>query len=285
MTQVNKKVIITIVVIITVCLIIGLGITAVTKINRLNDEINNLNDRITQIDYNYIHYLNSINNLKNDIQQQLTEQGKNYSDVKYNFLLISGAENKALVELLFSLKESPVSGEVEISYGNSNIYNEITATKLANGKFKAEMELELNKDYEISYSIVLDSIKTEKLLHINILKTLRNRFYVSTYYGSINRGGWQLNFDIGNSYYFNGNLKIASAKLEIFINNVLIRTLNIKDYFQSDVSACYEEYGGKEITINELSNNIFINSDVETRVTIVDNYGIEYVFGDYNTKI
>lgn len=278
MTKINIKFIIAVAAIVFVSVLFGLGVLAITKINGLNDEIGYLNSRINQINNNNSGTQNQINDLKNELLQMLEEQDRNYFDVGYKITGINAQNKTAVAIVTFSLKESPISGDVEVSYGKGGQYSSIAATKQVNGKYMVELNLQIDKDYDIGYSVTLSTVKTEKLTEINVMKNLYNRFSADTGFSSINNGNWQLNFSVSNGYFDDSSLKIATGKLEIFKNNTVIKTVDIKNYV-SPAGNGYEQYSIKELAVNELTRNDFMNSDIETRITLVDNYGLVYTFG------
>lgn len=282
MTKINVKFIITVAAFVLASVFIGLMILAVSKISSLTDDVANLRSQITQIGNNNQNAIynnqNAINKLKDELKQQLKEQSENFYDVSYKMLGVHAEDNTADVEVYFSLKESPESGGIKVSYGRDGMYSEVNAVSLATGRFKAVIVLQIDKDYDISYSVVLTGIKTEKLTEVNIFNNLRKRFNADAGFHSENKGVWQLDFSVSNGYFSDDNLKIASGKLEVFKNNTVIKTVNIKNYSVLAGSG-YEQFGNKSITINELTHADFDNSSIETRITIVDNYGIEYRFG------
>lgn len=272
MTELKKGFIIAVVSIAFACVLLGLSVLAVCKISVLADEVSRLNNKLASIDNNIDNSeYNIINSIRNEIQRQLTEESLNNFDISYGIVELNTAKNTAVIEVFFSLKESPLSGNVSVSYGKNNLFSEIEATKLANGKYKAAIELQMDKDYEVNYSVTLSSVKTEKLLDINVLNTLKKRFSLGTGFRSEDGRSWILEFDLSNHIKNDSHLKIATATLEILKSNAIIKTINLLNYSVA-AGEGYEQFGSKNISLSGLP------AFDETRVTIVDNYGIKYIF-------
>ncbi len=275
MTELSKKFIITVAAIVLACVILVLGFISAAKIDRLNDQINAQNARLAQIEQGNSYNQLLINSLKSEIQQILEEQSRNYYAVSHRVTQINVQENTAETEVFFSLKEAPVSGEVKVSLDKGGELLEVTAEKLADGKFKAALTLQLDASYEIGYSTVLTSVKTENLLSLNVYERLKNRFSVSSGFYSENRGDLFLDFHLGNSINGNEALKTVTAQLVVSDESGTIKTVNMKDYPLSS-SAEYEQYASKDVLIPDRE---FLRGETSVVITVTDGYGLEYIFG------
>lgn len=276
MTKISKQFIIIVAAIVFGSIILGLCISAVTQIGELKSEIDSLQSKISQI-YNYsANSQGAINNLRNELLGLLNEQNKNYYDAAHKITSINAQNSTATVEIYFSLKESPVSGEVEVSYGTGSLYEKASAIKLVDGRYFVEIKAQIDRDYDVGYSVVLTSVKTEKILSFNVMNQLKNRINVSCGFFRENNGNWKLDFYLSNNYSNDVNLKAVTAKLEVYKDNVLVKTIDLKNYrIQSGDG--YEEFGNKADSSYEISDTDFARSYIYSNFTVIDNYGIEYI--------
>ncbi|MBF8983909.1 hypothetical protein IZY60_10195 [Lutibacter sp. B2] len=271
---------------IAIAVLLILNIITGYKLREIQNSISKVSSSVNNID-------GKINGIYGTVSNTISEVRKEQMwivDKDYDIINVEDQFKEAKITFNWTFRELGKNEKVYVLYGEENNgeiekWNKIESTHIAGLNYKTEIDLSYDKNYE--FQVVAEnanSKKTEKLEKIDLYDQLMNRMYFEEDFQSMNNSEVEVYARIENFYRDLKALKIKSAKVNIYYEEKLLKSIDItemaeKESPQGDIDKW--EYRNT-FKFEELFKNINFEESDKVKIQIIAK---DYTGREYKSKL
>ncbi|WP_216831654.1 hypothetical protein [Alkalihalobacterium elongatum] len=265
--------------------LIILTIVNYNQLNKISNQLGNLShleNTVQDISYS----IGDIHNQVGETLYEFTEEKRWVRNNSYEVKEVNGDTEQVEVLVSWGLRELEDDEELYFLYreqGKSD-WQKLKVEETGNLDYEVTFTLSLKENYESRILAVSDEGKrSEDLQYIAIFDQLQERIYSDVYVLSYGKDFVDLQIMMQQSYrdqmfrLDSEKLEIKSATANLYVNNKLVKTIDVLEKANKQVHDQMYEYS-QRLTFEEQPD---LPGDVRVDLTIIDGLGLEYKINSY----
>ncbi len=260
-----------------------------SQVKHLKQDLNQVHQLISNVENRFNSIDNHINRTLNNIERE----HQWIIDKDYKIINQNDAYKHAKVSMTWMLRELEKGSQVSVLYGVEDqetreveTWDKVEAIEKDGLNYGVNLDLSYTNNYVLQ--VVAENnhgVKSEKLQEIDLYDRLIERIEIDADFRSMSSDKAEYRVDISNFYRGEEQLKINSAKANIYLGNQLLEAVNLNDEAEKDQMAAgdveFWTYSGTVALKDVLQDKEVydleeIHRQLKIKVTLKDHLGMEY---------